>query len=98
MKKFAPDKIYLHDPHGYFDDDSGKDNTVMWSEDKINEDDIEYIQTHNTKTGMDRENLEWLVWWCLQQESPPISISRGKELLRFADMEQMRKWSHTYHS
>ena len=44
----------------------------------------------------DRENLEWLVAWCLKQDDPPISISRGKELLRFADMEQMREWIRNY--
>ncbi len=43
-----PEKIYLHDPHGYFDDDNDYMgiNTVMWSEDRIDEADYEYIRSH----------------------------------------------------
>jgi len=38
----------------------------------------------------DRENLEWLVYYCLISDVPPISTGRGKELLGFSDMQQMR--------
>lgn len=37
-----------------------------------------------------RDNLEWLVLWCLKQDDPCISIGRGKELLGFDDMQAMR--------
>ena len=40
-----PEKIYLHDPHGYFEEDySGECNTVVWSEDRISENDYEYVR------------------------------------------------------
>lgn len=38
----------------------------------------------------DRCNLEWLVWHCLQEEI--ITMSRGRELLRFQYMDEMRDW------
>lgn len=41
---FEPNKIYLHDPDGYFSEEySAIDNTVVWSEDRISDDDYEYI-------------------------------------------------------
>ena len=40
----------------------------------------------------DRANLEWLVFFALTQEEPIISISRGRELLGFTCMEEMREW------
>ena len=46
----------------------------------------------------DRENLEWLVYFCLNPDGPDtieraiISISRGRELLGFSDMQDMREW------
>jgi hypothetical protein len=49
------------------------------------------------KTNMqDRERLEWLIYHCLQNDASPISISRGRELLGFADMIQMREWMKVY--
>jgi hypothetical protein len=42
----------------------------------------------------DRENLEWLVFHALwRTEHPCISISKGRELLGFAYMDDMRAWS-----
>ena len=40
----------------------------------------------------DRENLEWLVYWSLSQKDPCITIGRGKELLVFNTMDEMREW------
>ena len=40
-----PDKIYLHDPHGVFDEDGHNGlETVTWSEDRIDENDYEYVR------------------------------------------------------
>jgi len=44
----------------------------------------------------DRINLEWLIYFALTQDEPIISISRGKELLGFTDMQQMRDWMNDY--
>ena len=44
----------------------------------------------------DRENLEWLVYWDLSQDNPSISIGRGKELLNFKYMDDMREWLFHY--
>jgi uncharacterized Zn finger protein (UPF0148 family) len=44
----------------------------------------------------DRERLEWLIYHCLQNDASPISISRGRELLGFEDMNQMRDWLKVY--
>ena len=44
----------------------------------------------------DRINLEWLVNECLKADEPIISTSRGKELLCFTDMQQMRNWMTDY--
>ncbi len=45
MEDFSPDKIYLHDPCGSFQDESlNYFETVTWCEDKIEEDDIEYVK------------------------------------------------------
>ena len=44
----------------------------------------------------DRENLEWLVFWDLSQDNPSISIGRGKELLNFKYMDDMREWLFHY--
>lgn len=44
-----------------------------------------------------RDNLEWLVFLCLMQENPPISIGRGKELLGFQYMDDMREWLDKKH-
>lgn len=44
----------------------------------------------------DRNALEWLVLWCLAQDDPCISISRGKELLGFMDMQQMRDFMNKH--
>jgi hypothetical protein len=42
-----PDKIYLHDPLGCFDEDTeaGDNNTVTWSEERIDENDYEYVKS-----------------------------------------------------
>ncbi len=45
----------------------------------------------------DRENLEHCVWVMLQGEEPLISFGRGKELLNFRYMEEMRDWYNRYH-
>jgi hypothetical protein len=47
----------------------------------------------NTKN---RENLEELVFICLTCEEHPISIGKGKELLGFKNMNEMREWINTY--
>jgi hypothetical protein len=44
------------------------------------------------KNGRDRNCLEWLVFYCLCRTDPPISIGRGRELLGFKDMQEMRDW------
>lgn len=44
----------------------------------------------------DRENLETLVWLALNADDPIISVSRGRELLGFATMEEMREWINKY--
>lgn len=43
-----------------------------------------------------RINLEWLVCCCLSQDEPCISISRGRELLNFDTMNEMREWMNQY--
>lgn len=43
-----------------------------------------------------RPSLEWLVYWSLSQEHPIISISRGRELLNFDTMNEMREWMNQY--
>lgn len=40
----------------------------------------------------DRDALEWLVYTCLSADEPLISFGRGKELLRFKYMDEMREW------
>jgi hypothetical protein len=42
--------------------------------------------------SIDRQNLEELVRICLTDENPPISIGKGKELLGFKTMNEMREW------
>lgn len=44
----------------------------------------------------DREALEWLVYHCLHSEVPCISISRARELLGYATMNDMREWLTHY--
>jgi len=44
----------------------------------------------------DRGNLEWLVYWSLTVPEPYISMSRGRELLRFETMNEMRDWFDGY--
>lgn len=40
-----PDRIYLHDPYGCFEEQNYcENNTVLWSEDKISDVDYEYIR------------------------------------------------------
>jgi len=50
--------------------------------------------TRTVPTKDDRENLEWLVWWSLQEAN--ISVSKGRELLGFKYMEEMREWYNAY--
>ena len=41
-----PEKIYLHDPHGVFDEAGhGGKETIVWSEDRIDENDYEYTRS-----------------------------------------------------
>lgn len=40
----------------------------------------------------DRDNLESLVRICLADENPNISIGKGRELLGFTTMNEMREW------
>ena len=52
---------------------------------------------NNTLT--DRENLEWLVYFAVhgdEDEEPLISISRGRELLGFSYMDDMREWIKSF--
>jgi hypothetical protein len=42
--------------------------------------------------SIDRQNLEELVRICLTDENPPISIGKGRELLGFTTMNEMRDW------
>ena len=53
---------------------------------------------HNEKEIKDlnkiKENLEWAVYWMLEHEI--ISMSRGRELLRFETMNEMREWDSRY--
>ncbi len=47
MKKFALDKIYLNDPYGCFDEecqDRLSETAIIWSEDRIDDEDIEYVR------------------------------------------------------
>lgn len=44
------------------------------------------------KQKEDRENLEWLVFYCLSQENPIISIDKGRELLKYETMNTMRNF------
>lgn len=53
-----------------------------------------YIKHPATLT--DREHLEDLVYICLNQDNPVISIGKGKELLGFRTMNEMRDWMDTY--
>lgn len=46
----------------------------------------------NFPIAHDRVALEWLVFHVLSDENPCISMSRGRELLGFRDMNQMREW------
>ena len=52
---------------------------------------------HCHRYDEDRKNLELLVYYCLTDENPPISFGRGKELLGFKFMEDMRDWYNNYH-
>lgn len=44
----------------------------------------------------DRESLEWLVYLALDIDNPIITISRGRELLGFKYMDDMREWLKGY--
>ena len=41
---------------------------------------------------IDRENLEWIVFFVLTRKEPVITMSRGRELLGFENMKVMRGW------
>ena len=43
-----------------------------------------------------RSNLEELVYSALQGNYPAISISKGREILGFRYMEEMREWRDKY--
>ena len=59
---------------------------------KFEEDEEIKMNLFKFKKTKDREYLEWLVYYCLISDVPPISTGRGKELLGFNDMQQMRDW------
>lgn len=65
---------------------------------KIKEIEISNIWTKKNLNNplTDRENLEWFVFHALHQKEPCISMSRGKELLGFLYMDDMRKWMKLY--
>ncbi len=44
-----------------------------------------------------RKNLEYLVYRTLEQKDPIISINRGREMLGFSTMDEMRNWRDQYH-
>ena len=46
--------------------------------------------------GIDRKNLESLVRICLEDKDPNISIGKGRELLGFKTMNEMRDWLNEY--
>jgi hypothetical protein len=54
---FEPEKIYLHDPHGYFENDYVGDNTVTWSEEQIDDNDYEYIKSPQNLAQPDAYSL-----------------------------------------
>lgn len=56
------------------------------------------MQNKNIIMNQDRANLEFLVWYCLTQDEPIISISRGRELLGFETMDEMRDFFKEYDS
>lgn len=49
-----------------------------------------------SEVSTDSTNLEWLVYLALTSPDPIISISRGRELLGFTYMEEMREWMRSY--
>jgi hypothetical protein len=51
---------------------------------------LESIEEEFIQLKISRKNLEWLVCICLTEKNPPISIGRGKELLGFKYMDEMR--------
>ena len=53
-----PDKIYLHDPDGYFEENGLGDNTVLWSEDRVDDKDYEYIRASKAALADVTELLE----------------------------------------
>ena len=47
-KPFAPERIFLHDPYDAFSDDTqGSLETIEWSEERMADDDIEYVRVKN---------------------------------------------------
>lgn len=44
----------------------------------------------------DRDNLELMIYLALTAEQPMISISKGRELLDFETMDEMRNWFDAY--
>ncbi len=40
----------------------------------------------------DRRHLEDLVFYCLELKEPVITMSKGRELLGFETMDEMRVW------
>ena len=45
---------------------------------------------------IDRKHLEWLVLVCLSEEKPPITIGKGKELLGYRTMNEMRDFMNKH--
>lgn len=57
---YEPNIIYLHDPHGYFENEYiDGDNTVIWSEDQMDKNDYKYIRIDN----QEKELYEFFRWF-----------------------------------
>jgi hypothetical protein len=54
------------------------------------------VQRLQKENIINRAALEELVNICLTDETPPISIGKGKELLGFKTMNEMRDWWNSY--
>ena len=50
-------------------------------------------KTREWKT-LERKHLEWSVWWMLKNDI--ITMSKGRELLNFRYMNEMREWYNKY--
>ena len=55
-----------------------------------------YIKKDIIQEQIDRKHLEWLVLVCLSEEKPPITIGKGKELLGYRTMNEMRDFMNKH--